>query len=463
MINKIYILTIAVFLSFGAGAEEYRVALPFIPHKLRPRDNQINIAQYISYHLYYPLVQIDDEGQYASDFLDLSKSTALNTEFKDYKMCLMKNLYYSDGTAITITDLNNSLVQFHAENDQATNFDYIKVISQDCLIIRLKNSSPRYFTSLAGISSTILKTGTENMAVPVGMGKYKCVTYERRLVVLELFKNDLSIKFKKVKYSVPDKFDFDSTFFHDPNFVLQLFNLADKTKYQIIIGQQLKTYALVVNNDDANFRKCLGMHFNSKLFANEYKLNLKTVSGFLPEGIMGSSVTYLRPVSCRLNEIKGSTRLIIPFRELYYNVTKNKKKIFGAMANYINIKHVNITDFPKLVFSKSPYIAAMGFDSSGTNLAYAAEPIVFFESFYKDNRLITKSLAKLKEILSEVSLNKPLEIKKKSFEEAHKYLLYSGHVVPLGQLNNFQYFDKNLKNFVFYKPISGFPRIDLLR
>lgn len=458
---KILILFIFLFAQ-RASAETFTVAVPFLPESLSPRDGQLNIGQYISLHLYYPLISVQPDGSMESNFLDLKTTKSKNLNFDEYLMCLIQGLKFSDDTPITTSDLENSIQIFHSINEQAPKIISTKTISKNCIQINLKSSSPNYFSNLQGVASTIIKTSTEYSKQPIGFGPYKISSYSTSEVNLEQITEN-GRRFDKVTFRKVSPSSFKPEQFDDINPVNALFNPdLDMNIFEEFGGKTYKSYALIISVKNRNFRECLAKYVNADILTSEFGLSLRKIPGFLPEGISGYDVKYEKPNHCKLSGFKP-IEMIIPFEKSFANLQRRKIEIFGKMSSYVKLKLIDPNEMSKRIFSRSPYVSIIGFDTSGTNSAFSTEASVYFESFFRENLILPNKIPGLKEVFQSAGEKISKDERRSLYQKAHRITLKSLYVVPLGENQKMKIFRKNIKKVVFADPISGFPQIDKMQ
>jgi len=443
----------------------FRVSLRYIPQNVDIRGNQINTNVYILSHLYYPLFDLNAKGELTSYFLNLDDTKAMSNKFDEYKICLKEGVRFSNNENIQVTDLESSLREIHQIEESLVKIKDL-IIDQSCINISLEIPDYNYLKKLTGISSTILKKGDKS-PFPIGKGKYKVkgLTPDKLTLVAEddtpvaFFKNIEFIKYKNINTSLRDKID-------DWNHISRM-EIPEEVKKQsqAILRSSLKTYAVVINYNDSNLRKHIIKCFNIPKFKEMLGLHLIPTEGFLPNGLIGSNVNYHALLN-NLGKIDCSTKLdktvkyynFVPeTREVAYEYFKISQKDFPVRVDYEDITGDQAV---KLIFSGNEYMSLIGFDSSSSGEAVSGEPSVFFESFIRDQKkIINNPPANLKNLITMVTKTNE---KEKLYTDAHRLLLESGYVIPLGQESKKQYYDKKLTNIFWQDQFSGYPQVDKL-
>lgn len=456
-----FFILLASNVSFSS--ETFRVATPFLPKELKPRDGQLNIGQYISIQAYYPLLSEGYEGAWQSNFLDMENTKALDSRLKSFRFCLKNDLKFNDGSVIKSSDLKISLERFHSLIEQTPPLESIKVDGNRCVKFNLKERAPRYFSSLQGIASTILKSETEKSIVPIGLGPYKVTAYSENRVELTIVNEKSEARFHKIEFEKVNEGDFNPSKFSDINPVIPYFKNIKLDGFKEIKSRSFKTYALVVNVPSAEFRKCLAKEVDIASLVKYYGLKLRPLPGFLPQGIPGYKVNYSKPTLCKSFKFDKPVVMIVPFKAHLERLLSHKGQIFGKMAKYVQPKLFDPAVMSQMIFARKPYISIIGFDSSSSNIPFVSEASLYFESFCRENRILTKPLPGLRE-----NLLKTGEVLQKAerfllYKTAHQLILRSGFIVPLGESISSKMYPAHLKTFVIADPLSGYPQIQSIR
>lgn len=455
-------ITFSIFcllLVFGQSAisDTFRVALPYIPD-LFPKNNQVNIANYIGIHLYSPLIEVQPDGSITSAFLDMTKSRAQSRDFQTFDFCLRSGLKYSNGQEVSIEDLESAISKYHESSSRVPSISRLTILDgRPCLQVHLDKRFPRYFYSFGGMHSTVIPRSQYSQKFPVGIGPY---------VILEQSETHLKLKHQAGKTPrfetvIFEKFDKDQPYDDTnqiPNYVK---DHKTPTGFVAIDAPILKTYALIVNYPAMHDRDCLLSTIDPHALATSYQLNLKPIPGFLPKGTLGYEAKFTAP-RCK-TKTKQKFDFYLPDLVDATKVISHLQNIFGDQHHKIRVHQVTVKEFARKVFSGESYIAVLGFDSSGSLSSLYSDSSVFFESFFESKRVISERMIKLKTLVRTAStLNdntKLLAI----YKEAHSMLLNSSYVFPLGQYSVNFYYPSSIKEFEWSDFISGFPKIHRLQ
>lgn len=476
---KMFFLKTALYLIIGISLiacqksqqnATYRVSLRYIPAKIDVRNNQINTDVYIMAHLYWPLFSITDNGTISSHFLEMQSTQATSEKFDTFKLCLKKNIKFSNGQPIEAEDLKSSLVKIH-KNQEFLNPIKDIIAKDNCVIIHLMDNDLGYFRKLTGFSTTILKDNDQSN-FPIGKGPYKIESVSQDKISLVIDDVDTKntfysriefIRFKSAQENLKLKID-DWNHIYSAKIPLEI-----KSKYKIIQYPILKSNVVLINHPDkkvrALFVKCLDVEKLKKDLA----VNYVNIPGFLPTGVFGYDVDFKEIKSTNLNhrsECSTISKDVITFYS--YN-----KEYVGALDNYILrfnkklplkivVKHTTIDETIAVAFSQKNYITLIGFDSSGSMNPIFEESSVFFESFTREKRLITEEIPGLKEMIDKAVKESDRNKKNKLYTKAHEILLKSNYIVPMGQTADVQYYPQNITNIKWVERISGIPQINLM-
>jgi hypothetical protein len=108
-------------------------------------------------------------------------------------------------------------------------------------------------------------------------------------------------------------------------------------------------------------------------------------------------------------------------------------------------------------------IMIVGFDGSGSQAGDAGEAAVYFESFFRKERLISLPPLGLRSAIQSALRAESPGLKSHYYEVAHELLLKSGYIVPLGQLKLEQYYPATISNIIWGDQIGGYPEYEFMR
>ncbi len=456
--------------SVGYG-RTYRIGLRAVPTKIDVRRNQINIYHYIMLHAYSPLFEMDSDGTLASVFFDMETTRALNSKFDSFQFCLRDSLRFSDESPVRVEDLHQTLKEVHDLQEPLQKTVSLSTEGR-CVKVQLATGDPKYFEKLMGASSTLLKSSSSNEAFPVGIGPYKVTSFSDSHIQMKRTKeNEKGIdtieffKIQSAQEALEKKID-------DWNHISRISDLEKHLSgFKRVPSPLMKVYVIIANIDDDPERKKLSACFPTASFRKNVVPYLKDTDGFLPNGMPGSKVDFKTalPANNALTEnCQLRSKNKFPFRTFLNEESASIKKYTNSpegqwFGQRFNILPIDASDMAELVYSGKEYVAVIGFDSSGSMNADANESSLFFESFIRKERLISKTIKGLSDLVDRAAQSKSKLEKDQLYRSAHEILLKSGYVIPLGQLDTTQYYPPDIENVVWADRVSGFPKIHEMR
>ena len=418
-----------------------------------PITNQINFLNYVGYHLYYPLFYIDENSQMSSEFLDLKKTKAINYDYKSYKFCLKDDLKFSDGSFVTSEDMMHSLNQFSNLFPKIIPKSEIFRESSKCAILKMSESTTGLFKRLTGISSTILKKSTFNDKIPIGIGPYKLLRFDNNALELD---SANKVKYNKVSFYSMSTYASKGLNIHnfqDFNNVSTSLNTdkIDFSDYQVYENSIDKVYSIVLNIRSDNERVCAYQILSKLNWHLIYGLTGASTKNFLPWDVK-PYVKSVTKVKCKSTK---KIQVIVPSIFDFDKVSKNFK--IYSKGNLVTLVNVKNEDFGRLIFSKKPYIALIGFDSATTNSISELNYDVYFDSFILDkNRLVSQKLSSIEKLLSRQNVGeRNNEFLANKYSRAEALLLGSKYVIPVTRNQKKFYYKTSLKINKWFDRVNG--------
>lgn len=222
----------------------------------------------------------------------------------------------------------------------------------------------------------------------------------------------------------------------------------------------------MVNYPDPVLRKRFAGCFPTAEILPLLGIPLKAIPGFLPAGIQGSDgVTPLAQSTAhaRCSEASKTPITFINYRpELSGTLRAFFKRYAGKLPIPVRYEDGTLNDLVRKVFHEDRMMAVIGFDSSTSDSSAYAEAATFFESFIRTERgerLISKPIPELAELVRTAAQTSDSSLKAETYRKGHQVLLDSGYVIPLGQLDMGQLYPKSIRHIVWSDRISGFPDI----
>ncbi|HEY4786022.1 MAG TPA: ABC transporter substrate-binding protein [Bacteroidales bacterium] len=450
-------------LSISCRAEVFRVAMVVIP-VFNPITNQQNSANYIGLHLYYPLFKQNSLGDLESVFLNLEKTKAIDDKFSEYTFCLRDNLKFSDKTPISSKDFLASLKYFSEMYEHALPLKSIAIKDHLCISVSLRVPTPNLFRRLTGMASTILKADQVTANYPVGYGPYVIKEKSDKILVLNYIGEDQprfdNIEFRLVK-SITDTSDVN---FHDINQLPPSQRATIGDNFVTINAPTLKVYTLVINLPSLKQRKNIQCALKTINWTDVYGLDLIPQKKFLP--IIRDVNEKQIPVSAKDNICKNIEK---PVTMLVVNLY-DKRRVIDALKKAkidkkFDIVSLDTTQFAEWIFSGKPYVALIAFDSSGSISSLDGDFSVYFESFFtRKNRIVTTPIQAIeKNIELSFQPSRTLNERMIFMRKSEDYLLDNAYIVPLGRVNRFFHFPKNIEVVSWADFFSGFVEINRIK
>lgn len=450
----------------------YRIGLRYIPEKLDPFASQINYDHFVSLQLYYPLFSRTTGGPLESEFLDLTKSRSLSSQFDAFSLCLKPNLQFSDDSPITVFDLRRTIVQLHKKQEILPNLKSTNTIGS-CLFVNIASPDIHYFDKLTGVASTILSEKSLFDRFPIGLGPYRIINANSDSITLIENPGRVRGTFKKIEFlRFPFVSPVEKNQFVDLNHAGQVDIPRTLTSpFKKIQRPFFKSYAVIINHPNKELRRQMQSCFDRKSFAKLLNLPLMETPGFLPIGVAGSkleieqTLIVNKDTNCHFPIEKPSITFFNYRLELYDKLKEFFSKNSKTLPLNVKVENISLARLIEKAFSSEAYAAVIGFDSSTSLASSYAEASTFFESFFRTERaerIISQPVPGLEQIIVSAIQASSLITKERLYLDGHKILLKSGYVIPLGQLEDDHYYPIGVKSIVWSDPISGFPRLDLM-
>jgi hypothetical protein len=454
--NPMYALLGCLLISQVSLAETFKVALPIVA-PFNPISNEINSANYIGLHLYYPLFGLDKNGSVESRFLDLSKTKSLSMKFNEFRFCLKERLMFSDNSKIQSDDLQSSISYLAELYPHLIEVEQIINESPLCIRVKLKSSTPNLFKKLTGIASTVLKKEDVKKTYPIGYGQYKIKSVLTDSLLLETASKSKprfnEIEFRKVKAKIDVGTEHFQDFNQMPSAKDFITEDSNANNYNI---PSLKVYSFVLNLSTSKERLCAQKSLADGKWEKVYGLSLIPQKSFLPWRI--PQVSW-KPQAVKCTQAKNNIPFLVA--EMYDSKFINGELTRIGADKSFEVITLSSSDFAKWVFSGKPYVAMMGFDSSSSKASLDGDFSYYFEAFFiKQNRIITKPIPKLKEMIQDsMRFDISQKVREQKIIEAEKLLLDEAWILPVGRLSHKIIFPEDVKIEEWADKLNGFPAI----
>ncbi|MBI4924888.1 MAG: hypothetical protein HY843_03105 [Bdellovibrio sp.] len=449
----------------------FKVGIRALPKKIDPINNEINIYHYINIHIFYPLFQHNEIDTLESAYLDMHDSQASNEKFSEFKLCLKKDIRFSDETLITSEDLQEALLSAHQKNLELAAIKSISKAGARCVVVSLSKRDVTYFDKLITIQSAILKKSTKSTDFPVGLGPY--VIKERKVdrVILKTTQTKIKPYYTEIQFiQIDDPQKGKSEGLHDWNQLWQhlgkdsLIPPEVRSKFKKIVRPLQRSLILVVNIKEQKLRHRFSFCFNKQAYIEFVRLTLIKTPGFIPIGLLGNNADFdkvrkswgIDHKACQKSGYKPK----IKFYHFYPVLDSKIKAFFRQNVNNlpidIEVQLISVEEAIHRVFNNEELIMPVMADSTQPS------SVGFFTFMMGKNKIISTEIKDLMKTVYEAAQSDSDERKEFLFTQAHKMVLDSGYIVPLGQVEATFEFPPEITGMEAIDQINGFPLIHKL-
>lgn len=445
----------------------YSVAVTYLPRRLDPRHNRINVYHYMILQLYEPLLRIDAD-KVCSAFLNIERTQSLSRNFDCYRLCLRDRVHFTDGTPVRVEDLISSLRDTHASQETLPPLESI-VDDGNCVQVRLGRRDPQYLEQLTTAASTVLKRGTENERLPVGLGPYVIDAWDDAHVHMTFRGTKPHVDFPQIDFvkvrdldEALDKQLLDlNLMYWEPR---RLETLAAWSKLH---HPMIRSYALIASIPDDTLRKRFAACFNKARYLEQaMSLELQLSRGFLHPRLPGSDVDFdqiqanMGDVDCDFEGPKPRIQYInqvYPDHDALQRFFREESKRLPVEVDVIDRQRSDLID---MFTARETMLFTIGLEGAVFQAADVGEVSVFFDSFVREFRYIPQPIHAVSKAVRAALSTKDRQTKASYYKEAHKELLASGYVIPLGQLPPTLVYPHRIKQVEFADSVIGYPRVD---
>jgi hypothetical protein len=453
------------------NGETYTVATTYLPQRIDPRRNMINVFHYINLQLYYPLMtRQGPNNNLTSAFLDMQSTRTRSARLDAYALCLTPGVRFSDGSPITAHDLEVTLEEVHAAQRAMAHLD---AITRDdrCVYVTLDRPDPMYLDKLTVVSTTLLKADNQYDVIPVGLGPYRVEAWDAAHLRLRYVGADATARFKHVEYvKIRDVAEAQRRGLMDLNLLAWAPERdAALETYQRVPTPVHRTYLLVVAHPDEAVRRQMVSCLDMDAFNDVLGLGFQPVLGYLPRGLLGSHVDF-RQIKPDL--YRGACHFPGPKpRVAYYNHLPDAQgrlsQYFAAHADAlpfdVSVELHPYSDIIQSFLAGKTFLFLIGVDLPTSQSAQIGEPSQFFERFYGEQTFVPRLLHDLEALVDAALVAPSHEEKRRLYETAHRALLESGYLVVLGERLQYLYYPTDISHIEFAESIVGYPRIESIK
>lgn len=460
--KKLFSLFIFIFINITFSevfCNEYHVAFRHRPDNLSPLISNRLASTFTLWQLAYPLFFFEDSRQLNSKILDLQSTKSINNKFNSFQFCLKQNVKYSSGAPVTDNDLLKVFIRL---SKKVPGFDVIKSADKgklNCVLVTLNKPDLHFFEKLTGLSSSIHKFDAKNPMQLEAVGDYYLSKVTDDFIILKIGEHLKSkVRYQTIRISVFNKsLTWENA---DLNYISgEVPPPKNPNNFSLIIPPEKKSYAIIVNLDSASSRKCFSSIINPLEIKNLLHIKTKSIPGFIPGEMLGSN-EFFKP-----NLNKKFCKPEMKFTWYDFRIDdqlKIKKHFHGLGINnsvQFEFKFLSLEDLIRHTESGNEYIAVASFNSSGSKDAWNTDSSVFFEPFISSQKLISRPIPNLKENLLTALKTGDFREKAQALKSAHRLLLDSFYIYPLGELDKSYYYPKNIEKLSWADRASGIPLI----
>ena len=447
--------------------ETFVVTMTSLPERIDPFQPLVNGFYYINLQLYTPIfARSSATNELTSEYLDLDETRALSPAMDTFRLCLRDGVTFSDGTPIEPGDLSASLAQIHASQGVLPGLASMRVHAR-CLLVALDEPDPFYFDKLTTASTTVIKAGTEDDAVPTGRGDYRLRNRDAKDITLT--SSEAHRGYEAVKFAVvPTLIDAVRARADDINV---MYWAPDKERvlrgFRQIAHPSLRSFALMVSIPDVALRQCVVASIPARAFRTEaLGMRLEETVGFLPNGALGSAVSFSpSPEACRAlssSQRKPTVRFFNHMGFMHDAISKFFQARASRLPFHVKVEDHTLEEVFAAVGGGEPIAYLLGFGTFSSQAARKGEPSMFFEPFLR-RQLCTSAPSGIRDMLRAASRERRPREKRMRYEEMHRLLLASGCVLPLGQMPPVLYYPPHIQSLEFADPIMGYPKVASIR
>jgi hypothetical protein len=462
LILSIIFLTLFSCSAFaGSSPVEYRAVLRTLPSNLNPRLVHVNVHDFVLSHIYFPLFERQRGNAIHSEFLNMETTRATSSDFTSYELCLKTGIRFADGSEIKQDDLVLSL---------ADSFEFIGLKGAHvkaggnslCASVKLEVGDPEFFDRCRSYQCTVLKSATKQQEIPIGLGAFRVDITNSEVIELsrtnagnDQLRKLYFFKFVSVAESINQKVN-------DYNHVYQIEIPQDIIASSREIRRSIsKSYVVLVRIYDEKVRKRVSACLDGVALRTASKLPLAEIPGLLPVGFPGFSERFNLKAAHK-ECLSGKKKSAIPLYNYSEVMKPGLHDYFSKAGNKlpvrIIVKDVSSVEAVRKVYnSEEELIVIIGVEYMDV-FSYG-----LFRDFVDGGVILkrpSKSMIKSILAVNESSDRAAMEV---NYRAAHRALLDSGFVVPLGQFEAAQYYPRWVSDIQWLDSGAGYPRLDLVR
>lgn len=411
-------------------------------------------------------------GQLDSGVLSISESKALDSSFKSFSLCLNGEQRFSDGSLVSLYDLENSLKRVHSFAPPLFGSIVSTSIKDDCLAVHLQNSHFDYFDALASPFAILIRVNKNASSPIISTGYYHISKFSREQVIFVEGWKKITGDLKQIELVHCQPKSCSNREIDDWNFAYGGLKeietrISEHNKYPIFSSSV--TAFLVNIKNDAERRKFSGClaNFSKELLDNADEKH----DGISPQGILipsfypgsnGVTEFKLDKKQCSFDKKKAPVTFIDyqPDRlEAYKRLFKNIQK---SIPLPIHTQLVNPEDLPVLLTSSKQVFAKLTFLSEGTSGPSFSASLGFFDGLYGKGKAAHYIPDSLEKLISDAVASRTIKERESLLENAHRFILESGLVLPIAVRKRWVLLPKTYENIELPGTYSRIPKYNLI-
>lgn len=456
-------LTLSVSTSFG-WSDSYKVSFRHFPDTLSPIDNSRLAGSFLLWQLVNPFFYFGDSKELNSKILNMSTTRATSKSFDEFVFCLKPNLKFSSGETTTEKDLKEALERLKKSVEGFSHISSAKVTEKNCVKVNLTQRDFRFFEKMTGVSASLFHFNPSKPLDLDSVGDYRIKSVGTDTIVLSA---NESIKaqttFKTIILKLYDPTDTWTDF--DLNFVSGIVpSPAKADNFQEIIPPIKKMYSIVINLKSEKMRKCFASILEPEELKRVLEIETKEMHGFIPSEMLGANEKFVP-------ERKPSKYCTSDMRFTWHDFRDSRKeqinKYFESLGRKNNVTFKieihPLEELIKLSESGKEYITAISFNSSGSKDAWNSDSSVFFEPFVRRPGFFIFPVPELSFMVKKAATEDEVSVKTTFLKKAHRLLLDSGFVYPLGEVKKNFFYPKTFRTIPWADRVSGIPLISEIK
>ncbi len=245
------------YFRLGGRGHTYFVLVEAVPQNINLSLFEYDRTAFVGYQIHDPMLKIGSNGAYS----DVLSSWSANVEYNAYELCLRSNLRFSDGSLVSIVDLDKNLRRMEAERLLTVPIQNV-IYNSMCVKVTFHQAYTAFLSQLTSARSAIVKVA-EDGGVVAGLGQYRFTKMSSDYAELKYIGSE-SPYFDKVALVTPRYVEA-----HDLTNIQDLNNVSANIR-QKFIGPNIKKNRQIIPNmtylllgvRDKKIRRAISTCFN---------------------------------------------------------------------------------------------------------------------------------------------------------------------------------------------------------